>query len=166
MNIVRDNTFKWKNRFVEVYTYLATDKNEHQEDVFIVCAAMKTIKLFTITTSDEALAHEIFNQLDNLMSFQKASIMMSLFNRLKSVTNPKETLLELFSYKQTNFKYRIFELEEYGFHIIETKNFIGKEIAIGFSTLTVAYSEDEAPIGEFRGRNNGKNSFTFHFYSV
>lgn len=127
---------------------------------------MKHIQLFVIRSSDASLAHEIFNQLDNLMSFQKASIMMSLFNRLKAVTNPKEALLELFSYKQTNFKYRIFELEEYGFHIVETKNFNGPEIAPGYSTLKVSYSEDEEPIGEFRGRNNGKNSFTFHFFPV
>ena len=97
MNIVRDNTFKWKNRFVEVYTFLALEKKENNEDVYIVCAAMKHIQLFVIRSSDASLAHEIFNQLDNLMSFQKASIMMSLFNRLKAVTNPKEALLELFS---------------------------------------------------------------------
>lgn len=166
MNIVRDNTFKWKNRFVEVYTFLATNKNENQEDVFTICAALKNIQLFNISTSDQDLAHEIFNQLDNLMSFQKASIMMTLFNRLKSVTNPKEALLELFSYKQSNFKYRIFELQDYGFYIVENKNFLGKDIALGYSTLVVSYGEDEAPIGEFQGRNNGKNSFTFHFYSV
>lgn len=166
MNIIRDNTFYWKNRFVSVYTFLASDKDDNDEIVYTVCAAMKHIQLFSIKSSDLALSQEIFNQLDNMMSFQKASIMMTLFQRIKGTKNPKEALLELFSYKQGNFKYRIWELEEYGFYINETKNFKGEDIAIGYSTLTVAYGEDQEPIGEFQGRNNGKNSFTFHFYSV
>ena len=166
MNIIRDNTFYWKNRFVSVYTFLASDKDDNDEIVYTVCAAMKHIQLFSIKSSDLALSQEIFNQLDNMMSFQKAYNIMTLFQRIKGTKNPKEALLELFSYKQGNFKYRIWELEEYGFYIKETKNFKGSDIALGYSTLTVAYGEDLEPIGEFQGRNNGKNSFTFHFYSV
>ena len=162
MNFLKDNVFHWKNGTVKVFTSMSEEQTGDHK-LYLVSVGMGNTRLMLARTLDKNLASSIYQLIDNRMTYDKASTMMNLFQRIDKLTDARLILVELFTYKEVHHKNKVRDfLTDNGFYWEEDKNFHDNKIKLGWSTIYCCLEEGGKPVGRFIGKNNGKRNFLFN----